>query len=126
VQHAPQRMETFSRFTQAVQRLKALVRGRKHGALGRNSAGAVKPEAARRDDRVNNHDGELSRYSGRLQAGQQKSRGSSPSSVKVSLLSTASRRLSGQWVKRPGREADHSPPTSAEVKKTWICTSSPP
>jgi hypothetical protein len=23
-------------------------------------------------------------------------------------------------VKWPGREADHSPPTSAEVKKTWI------
>jgi hypothetical protein len=23
-------------------------------------------------------------------------------------------------VKRPGREADHSPPTSAEVKKTWV------
>jgi hypothetical protein len=28
-------------------------------------------------------------------------------------------------VKRPGREADHSP-TSAEVKKTWIYTSTPP
>jgi hypothetical protein len=26
--------------------------------------------------------------------------------------------------KRPGREADHSPPTSAEVKKMWIYTSS--
>jgi hypothetical protein len=25
-------------------------------------------------------------------------------------------------VKRPEREADHSPPTSAEVKKTWIHT----
>jgi hypothetical protein len=24
--------------------------------------------------------------------------------------------------KRPGREADRSPPTSAEVKKTWIYT----
>jgi hypothetical protein len=23
-------------------------------------------------------------------------------------------------VKRPGREDDHSPPTDAEVKKTWI------
>ncbi|PNF16143.1 hypothetical protein B7P43_G03299 [Cryptotermes secundus] len=23
-------------------------------------------------------------------------------------------------VKRPVREADHSPPTSAEIKKTWI------
>jgi hypothetical protein len=28
-------------------------------------------------------------------------------------------------VKRLGREADHSPPTSAEVKKTWIYTSIP-
>jgi hypothetical protein len=27
---------------------------------------------------------------------------------------------------RPGREADHSPPTSAEVKKIWIYTSIPP
>jgi hypothetical protein len=26
----------------------------------------------------------------------------------------------GGGVKRPGREADHSPPTSAEVKKIWI------
>jgi hypothetical protein len=25
-----------------------------------------------------------------------------------------------------GREADHSPPTIAEVKKTWIYTSTPP
>jgi hypothetical protein len=30
------------------------------------------------------------------------------------------------WVKLPGREADHSPTTAAEVKKTWIYTSSPP
>jgi hypothetical protein len=29
-------------------------------------------------------------------------------------------------VKRPGREADHSPPTSVEVKKMWIYTSTPP
>jgi hypothetical protein len=29
-------------------------------------------------------------------------------------------------VKRPRRKADHSPPTSAEVKKTWVCTSTPP
>jgi hypothetical protein len=28
-------------------------------------------------------------------------------------------------VKRPGRAADHSPPTSAEVKKMWINTSTP-
>jgi hypothetical protein len=29
-------------------------------------------------------------------------------------------------VKRPGREVDHSPPTSAEVKPMWIYTSTPP
>jgi hypothetical protein len=29
-------------------------------------------------------------------------------------------------VKRPGREADHSPSASAEVKKMWIHTSIPP
>jgi hypothetical protein len=29
-------------------------------------------------------------------------------------------------IKRPGREADHSPPTSAEIKKTSIYTSIPP
>jgi hypothetical protein len=29
-------------------------------------------------------------------------------------------------VKRQGREADHSPATSAEVKKIWIYTSTPP
>jgi hypothetical protein len=29
-------------------------------------------------------------------------------------------------VKRLGRAADHSPPTSAEVKKMWISTSTPP
>jgi hypothetical protein len=39
-----------------------------------------------------------------------------------------------QWVsgnlypglKRPGREADHSPPTSAEIKITWSYVSTPP
>jgi hypothetical protein len=29
-------------------------------------------------------------------------------------------------VKRPGREADHSSPASAVVKKMWIYTSTPP
>jgi hypothetical protein len=28
-------------------------------------------------------------------------------------------------VQRPGHEADHSPPTSADVKNTWIYTSTP-
>jgi hypothetical protein len=30
-----------------------------------------------------------------------------------------------QGIKRPEHEADHSPPTSAEIKKTWIYTSTP-
>jgi hypothetical protein len=30
------------------------------------------------------------------------------------------------WVKREGREADHSPPPSVEVKNAWSYTSSPP
>jgi hypothetical protein len=29
-------------------------------------------------------------------------------------------------VKRPRREADHSPPSSAEVKNAWSYTSTPP
>jgi hypothetical protein len=29
-------------------------------------------------------------------------------------------------VERPGHEADHSPPSSAEVKSAWIYTSTPP
>jgi hypothetical protein len=29
-------------------------------------------------------------------------------------------------VKQLGHEADHSPPTSAKIKKTWIYTSTPP
>jgi hypothetical protein len=29
-------------------------------------------------------------------------------------------------VKQPRREADHSPPSSAEVKNVWIYTSTPP
>jgi hypothetical protein len=55
------------------------------------------------------------------------------------LIATASRALLGQtqpptqWVpptispgvKRPGREADHSPPYSVEVKNAWSCTSTP-
>jgi hypothetical protein len=29
-------------------------------------------------------------------------------------------------VKRQGREANHSPPSSAEVKKMWVYTFTPP
>jgi hypothetical protein len=60
--------------------------------------------------------------------------------VKNFLFSTSSRPALGftqppiqceQWalsagVKRPGHEADHSPPASAQVKKMWIYTSTPP
>jgi hypothetical protein len=57
----------------------------------------------------------------------------------IFLFTTVSRRALGttqppiQWVqgvlslgvKRPGREAGHSPPSSAEVKNTWSYTSTP-
>jgi hypothetical protein len=57
----------------------------------------------------------------------------------IFLFTTASRTALGpsqspiQWVpealssgvKLPGREADHSPPSSAEVKNVWHCTSIP-
>jgi hypothetical protein len=60
-------------------------------------------------------------------------------SVGSRIFSTLSRAARGptqipiQWVpgalsvgvKWPGHEAHHSPPTSAEVKKMWICTSTP-
>jgi len=28
-------------------------------------------------------------------------------------------------VRRPGREADHSPPSSAEIRNAWNCISTP-
>jgi hypothetical protein len=59
----------------------------------------------------------------------------SPGMVKNFLFSTLYRPALGtthppiQWVpevKRPGREAHHSPLASADVKNMWICTSTPP
>jgi hypothetical protein len=64
----------------------------------------------------------------------------SPNRVKNFLFSTSSRLVVGptqppiQWVlgalspgvKQQGREADHSPPTSAKVKKMWIYKATPP
>jgi hypothetical protein len=58
---------------------------------------------------------------------------SSPGRVKNFHFSISSRPALGstqppiKWVpvKRQGREADHSPPTSAEVKKMWIYTFTP-
>jgi hypothetical protein len=44
----------------------------------------------------------------------------------LSLLSNGYRGLFPPEVKRPGREADHSPPTNAEVKNTWIYISTSP
>jgi hypothetical protein len=80
-----------------------------------------------------------SRYSDYLRAGRLRGRSSSPGRVKNFLFSKSSRPALGytqppnQWipgalsptVKRPGREADHSSPASAEVKKMWIYTSTP-
>jgi hypothetical protein len=43
-----------------------------------------------------------------------------------SLLSNGDRRALSPGVKRQGPEAEHSPPASAEVKKIWIYTSTPP
>jgi hypothetical protein len=42
------------------------------------------------------------------------------------LLSNGYRGDLSPGVKRPEREIDHSPPASAEVKKMWIYTSTPP
>jgi hypothetical protein len=75
-----------------------------------------------------------------LRARWQRSRSSSPSRIKTFLFSMSSRPVLGptqppiQWVprdlspgvKRPGREADHSSLASAEVKKMWIYTFTPP
>jgi hypothetical protein len=43
-----------------------------------------------------------------------------------SLLSNGYWGLLSRGIKRPGHDADHSPPTSVEVKNTWIYTSTVP
>jgi hypothetical protein len=62
-----------------------------------------------------------------------------PAGLGIFLFTTVSRTALGpiqppiQWVpgglslgvKRPGREADHSPPSSAEVKNAWSYNSTP-
>jgi hypothetical protein len=67
-------------------------------------------------------------------------RSSSPARGKIFLVSMSSRPVLGPTqppiqcvpgalppgIKRPGREVDNSPPSSAEVKNTWIYTSTPP
>jgi hypothetical protein len=82
-----------------------------------------------------------SRYSHWLRAGRPRGRSWSPGGVKNFLFFTSFRPALGStqppiypWVpgalppglKRPGRETYHSPPASAEVKKMWIYTSTPP
>jgi hypothetical protein len=42
-----------------------------------------------------------------------------------SLLFNGYRRLSPE-IKRPGREANHTPPSNAEVKNAWSYKSTPP
>jgi hypothetical protein len=75
-----------------------------------------------------------------LQDGRSRGWSSSPGMVKNFLFSTSFTPALGlteppiqrvpedlsSGVKRPGRKAHHSPPTSAEVKKTWIYRSTPP
>jgi hypothetical protein len=69
-----------------------------------------------------------------LLTGRPRGRSSGPGRIKNLLFSTSSRRAQGstqppnKWVpgavslgaKWQGREADHSPPTSVQVKKIWI------
>ena len=80
-----------------------------------------------------------SRYGDWLRAGRPSGRSSSPGGGK-NFYFISSRPALGptnppiQWVlgplsagvKRPGREADHWSRTNAEVKKTWVHTSTPP
>jgi hypothetical protein len=47
------------------------------------------------------------------------------SGTQTTSYSVGTKALSPE-VKRPGGEADHSTPTSAEVKKMWIYTTNPP
>jgi hypothetical protein len=75
-----------------------------------------------------------------LRAGRQKGRSSRPGRANNSLFFVLSRPALGptqpptQWVpgsispgvKRQRREANHSPPISAEIKKTLVCTSTTP
>jgi hypothetical protein len=83
--------------------------------------------------------GQCSQYSNWLRDGPLWGRSSNPCRVKNFHFSMLSRLALGptqppiQWVpgalspgvKQPGREADHSPPTSAKIKKTWVYTSTP-
>jgi hypothetical protein len=89
--------------------------------------------------RYDSEPGYLSLYSDWLWAGRPRSLSSSPGRIKNFLFSTSCIPALGstqhliQWVqgapspgaKWPGSEADNSPPTSVEVKKICIYTSTP-
>jgi hypothetical protein len=80
-----------------------------------------------------------SQYSNWLGVGLPRVRSSSPGRGKIFFISTSSRpvlepiHLSIQWVpvvlslgvKRRRRDADHSPPSSADIKNTFTYTSTP-
>jgi hypothetical protein len=84
--------------------------------------------------------GYRSRYSDWLRAGRLRGRSSNPGRVKNFYFSSSFRPALGPTqpliqrvpgalspgLKQAGRDADHSPETSAEVKKTWVYTSTPP
>jgi hypothetical protein len=83
--------------------------------------------------------GYRSRYSDWLRAGRQRGRSSSPGGISYILFSTSSRPALGstqppsqsvtgvlcRGLKQSGREIDHSPLTTSEVKKMWIYISTP-
>jgi hypothetical protein len=70
----------------------------------------------------------------RYGAGRQRDRSSSPGGLKIFSSPRRPTQPPLQWVpealspgiKRQRREADHSPQSRAEIKKTWIYTSTPP
>jgi hypothetical protein len=80
------------------------------------------------------------RYSDWLWAGRSRGRSSSPGGGKNFYYFTSSRPAlvstqppiqwvlgaRSHWIKRLGREADHSPPSSADGKKTWVYRFTPP
>jgi hypothetical protein len=69
------------------------------------------------------------RYCDWLKAGRRRGRSSIPGKVKNFFFPHPHirklPRVLSPWVRRLERDADYSPPTSAEAKKTWIYASTP-
>jgi hypothetical protein len=66
-----------------------------------------------------------------LRVGRPRVRSSSPGGIRIFSFPCCPDRLWGsssryRGVKRPRLESDHSPPISAEDKKTWVYTSTSP